>query len=415
MKKILLTSLTLVVCAAANAQVVTDTVATGTAYANQVWYSLENDNQGTAPKNNWDLAFDVSAFGTSIHANTVIGTKIWTYPLGDTSAWSTVDISDIANWPQQYNSETTWTMGALDAGIDPSNPFDLGWGIYNINTHIVSGDSIFVVQLANGDYKKLVINNIVGGAYNFTYADINGMNEQVQSLVKSDYTGKNFGYFSLSANAALDREPVSANWDLLFTQYTGFIPSPYTVTGVLANNGVSIAEVSGVADPATFADYASQNFETEINVIGYDWKSFNGSAYDVAGDLVYFISTASGDIWKIVFTGFKGSSTGEFIFTKEKMSGVGIVEPEKANFNFVTYPNPAMNGNTTIAYTLNHTAESGSMEIYALSGELVNTQTLNTNSGIHTQPVTTSTFNNGVYIIKLTFDGVTTQQRLIVQ
>lgn len=415
MKKILLTSFALAAWANTNAQVITDTVATGASYANQVWYSLENDNQGTAPKNNWDLAFDVSAYGTSIHANTVIGTKVWTYPLGDTAAWSTVDISDIANWPQQYNSETSWQMGALDAGMDMSNQFDLGWGVYNMNTHIVSGDSIFVIQLSNGDYKKLVINNVAGGAFNFTYANIDGSNEQVQSLVKSDYTGKNFGYFSLSANATLDREPISANWDLLFTQYTGFVPTAYTVTGVLANNGVSIAEVTGVSDPSTFVEYASQNFETEINIIGYDWKSFNGSAYDIADDLVYFVSTAAGDIWKVVFTGFKGSSTGEFIFTKEKMSGAGIVEAEKAGFNFVAYPNPTVNGSTTIAYTLDHVTEAGSMEIYSLSGELINAETLNTTAGIHTQTVNTTSFNYGVYIIKLTFDGVTTQQRLIVQ
>lgn len=39
------------------AQAVIDTVSIGANYTNQVWYSLQNDEQGSSAKNNWDLAF----------------------------------------------------------------------------------------------------------------------------------------------------------------------------------------------------------------------------------------------------------------------------------------------------------------------------------------------------------------------
>jgi hypothetical protein len=58
MKKTILASLLAAGFINANAQAVTDTVAVGASYANHVWYSLANDEQGNAPKNNWDIAFD---------------------------------------------------------------------------------------------------------------------------------------------------------------------------------------------------------------------------------------------------------------------------------------------------------------------------------------------------------------------
>jgi len=414
MKRILLSCFALTAIAQTNAQVVTDTVALGAGYANQIWYSLENDNQETAPKNEWDLAFDVSTYGTSIHANTVIGTKVWTYPLGDTSDWNAVDITNIAGWTQLYNSDNTWNFGALDAGMDLSNPYDLGWGIYNTTTHIVTGDSIFIVQLANSSYKKLWIESLSSGAFNFRYADIDGNNEQIQSLPKVTFAGENFGYFSLQNNTSINREPLADDWDFLFTQYTAFIPSPYTVAGVFSNNGVSVAQADGVADPATFEEYEDLEFTDSINAIGYDWKVY-GSGWEINNERVYFVSSRAGDLWKVVFTNFIGSSTGEFIFTKEELSEAGFIEYGQSNVTFSAYPNPVASGTATLVYNLENTANKGTLEIYSLSGELIVSESLSSSKGMHTRQVNTATLNQGVYIISLTFDGAKAQQRLAVQ
>jgi hypothetical protein len=414
MKRILLSAFAFTAVFQMNAQVVTDTVTLGAGYANQVWYSLENDDQEAAPRNEWDLAFDLSGFGTSIHANTVNGVEVYTYPLGDTADWAALDISDIANWEKQYNAEDSWSLGALDQTNGGSNQFDIGWGIYNVNTHIIYGDSIFVIKLPGGTYKKLVVTSLTSGIFYFKYADIDGSNLQEKTLIKADYPGKNFGYFSLTNNVALDREPLSADWDLLFTQYTGFVPTAYPLAGVLSNLDVTVAQVSGVSDPATYDEFYAQTYAEESNVIGGDWKSYSGS-WVIQDDLVFFVSTAAGDIWKVVFTGFTGSGTGQYIFTKEKMSGAGVNELTESNFSFVTYPNPSVNGNTTLVYTLGETASAGTVSVYALSGELVYNTALETTKGIHNQTLDVSALNQGVYIVNMTFDGAVTQQRLVVQ
>ncbi len=339
MRKILLTSICAMSIIVSKAQVTTDTVSIGAGYANQKWYSLKNDDQGSSPKNNWDIAFDCSARGTSILINSVTGTTLWKYPTADTSGWLTLDTTGITSWiTKYYNSDTSWAVGAFDKGMVTSNPSDLGWGVYSSITHIVTGDSLYVIKLSNNTYKKLWIQSLSAGVYSFKYADIAGTNLQNASLTKSTYTGKNFGYYSLQTNAALNREPLSTDWDLVFTQYTTFIPQAYTVTGVLSNTGVKVADVRTVANAATFNTWTSQTFKTPINEIGYDWKSFTGSAYVMEDSLVYFIRTKTSDIWKVIFTGFGGSATGNFIFSKEKLATDTVVVVPVVPAAFAIWP-----------------------------------------------------------------------------
>ena len=288
------------------AQVIIDTVSLGPGYANQKWYSLQNDEQGSAPKDNWDLAFDVSGFGTSIHINSITGNMLWTYPHGAIDAWTTVDTIGITTWLPKYNSDTSWGLGALDKGQVPTNGNDVGWGIYNSITHTIAGDSLFIIKLSTGAYKKLAIQNLAGGGYNFEYADINGSNSHTHFIQKSNFTDKNFGYYSIINNAELNREPVtSANWDILFTQYTAFIPSPYTVAGVLSNKGVEVVQVNDINDINTYSNWPAHAFSSDISTIGYDWKSFAGT-WNIEDSLVYFVKSKTGDIWKMIYSGFTG-------------------------------------------------------------------------------------------------------------
>jgi hypothetical protein len=416
MKKLLL----LLVCVSSlhiggNAQVTIDTVSLGAGYVNQKWYSLQNDEQGSAPKNNWDIAFDVSGYGSSIHVNSVIGTLLWKYPIADTSGWSTLDTAGITTWKKLYNSDTSWAFGAFDKGMNFSTPFDLGWGIYNSTTHIVTGDSLFVIKLASGVYKKLWIINLNSGAYNFKYADLNGANPQTAQLVKSTYTGKNFGYYSLQNNTALDREPLSANWDLIFTQYTAFIPSPYTVAGILHNKGITTAQVEPIANPNTYNSWLSHAYNRAINEIGYDWKTFTGS-WIIDDSLVYFVKSNSGNVWKVIPIGFGGSSTGSYLFSKEKLSATEIQD----NIGNITasmsvYPNPSSGSTTNIVYSLEHTASSAALSIHDLVGNNIFSDKLNNRAGFFIYNLNTFILNTGMYIVSITIDGQTTQQKLIIQ
>ncbi|MFN8711609.1 MAG: T9SS type A sorting domain-containing protein [Bacteroidota bacterium] len=365
MKHLYISLFVVFIAAGATAQtIITDTVSLGAGYANQVWYSLLNDNQGSAPKNNWDLAFDCTAYGTAIHINSVTGTQLWLYPSGDTAAWANVDTTGITGWIPRYNSDTSWVNGALN--LFPASAFDIGWGIYNPVTHIVTGDSLFIIKLSDGSYRKLWIQQLGSGIYTVRAASLNNSNDVVFSIDKLPYSAKNFVYYSLQTNAIVDREPSSANWDLLFTQYTTFIPTPYTVAGVLHNYGTTSAELHQV--DVTTASHGSAVFGTAINGIGYDWKQFAQTGWVIEDSLVYFVQTQSGDIWKLVFTGFGGSANGNFIFTKELVSATAVDENQQMQPVSSLWPNPAHNQFTLM---LGAATENVEVEIFDQTGRIV--------------------------------------------
>src|SRR5690606_40554013 len=80
---------------------------------------------------------------------------------------------------------------------------------------------------------------------------------------------------SLSLHDAL---PISAEnaWDMVFRKYVTDVGGGmmYGVTGTLHNPNVTVAkneEPSGNPDPNNLT------YSEEINTIGYDWKTFNGT------------------------------------------------------------------------------------------------------------------------------------------
>ena len=53
-----------------------------------------------------------------------------------------------------------------------------------------------------------------------------------------------------------------------------------------------------------------------INTIGYDWKEFQGS-YVIVPNRCYFVLDKSANIWRLTFTNFEGTSTGNIEFNTE--------------------------------------------------------------------------------------------------
>jgi hypothetical protein len=335
---------------------------------------------------------------------------LWTYPSADTTGWATIDTTGINSWVPKYNSDTSWVIGAFDKGAVTSNANDVGWGIYNSITHIITGDSLFVIKLSNGSYKKLWIINSTGTGYNFKYADLNGSNLQTKFISKSAYANKIFGYYSLQTNTALDREPVTtANWDLLFTQYTAFVPTPYTVGGVLSNKGVRVAQADNVSNPVTFNNWFGQPYKTAINEIGYDWKAFTTS-WLIAQDTVYFVKSKTGDIWKMRFTGFGGSSNGNYIFSKEKLSTVGINENNEVKASVSIYPNPSNSSNVTVLYDLEKNYSNAQLNIFDITGKLITQENLNNTIGFYSHTINTQNLKAGVYVVSIKLNNTTIQQ-----
>lgn len=394
---------------AVNAQQVEDSIEMLSGYTNESYYSLANDEQLNIDNTNWDLAFDLSGFGSSIRTNEHIGTEVYVYPNG--TDWTNVDTTGM-NWNSMHNSETTWSVGAFDQSINPSDQFDIGWGVYNMVSHQILGDSIHIVKLSNGDYKKVQIESLISGVYAFRHADLNGANEVSATITKADYTDKNFVYYSITNDAILDREPNNTSWDLVFTKYVSEVAPGmnYGVTGVLSNNGVHIREASGV-DPnaANFYDFS---VDSVINVIGYDWKSFNMTTfnYDIAPDLSYFVQDQAGDVWHIIFTRFEGSTTGKVVFTKEKVSTASLNEIDDIS-SFGIYPNPATEHATLI---FNSSSNDVNVSITNIEGKVVFSNRI-AETGFVTYPISVSEFKAGTYFIQLSTPNGVTIKKLIVQ
>lgn len=397
-----------------NAQV-SDTVSTGIGYVNGVYYSLENDEIHTVEAGNWDIAFTVAGRGQTIRTNGGHGVELYNYPNGDTSHWFSVDTAGISGWKKYYNSDSLWTRGAFSQAANSMDMMDMGWGNYNMFSHEVTADSLFVVKLADGSYKKLWIDKLSFKVYYFKYANLDGSNEVSDTVAKTDYSNKSFGYYSFKNGVEIDREPDSQSWDLLFTKYgQALTPNYYMgVSGVLVNNGVSVNKVSGVHSQD--ADTLSTSFSNSMTSIGYNWKKMDYAtyAYQAVDSVTYFVKTQVGDLWKIAFTGFEGGSSGNYIFTKEKIfSSLGI-EQNVNVLSIETYPNPATDFLNIILHQSN-TADVN-VVVYNLSGSLVYSKSFSGAAGINNLQLSVGEFSKGLYVVNIGSQGKSVNTKFIVK
>lgn len=387
------------------------TVTTGPTNTTQTYYSLQNGVVGSHLLADWDLAFEINAFNSSILVNTAKGLAVFETPT-PIASWASVSTPDEGSWTEIHNSETSWSAGALTHGnnLDQPDGFNLGWGEYSMITHTVVGSKIYVIRFVDSSYRKLRINGLAGGAYSFTYANLDGSDEQTKTLMKSAFTGKNFGYFSFATGATADLEPAAADWDLLFTKYIGFVPTPYAVAGVLQNKQVDALQVDGV--PTNQADAWSAEYDSAMNVIGSDWKTFNMSTfqYEYAQNRTYFVKDRAGSIWKLVFTGYGGASTGDMTFNDELVSATNVTEQAMAE-GFVLAPNPVSSGSTSlfIAASIN----AARLSVIDMSGRAVLTENLGTINGMSQRALNVEALPSGMYLVRLQGEGVDATARLV--
>ena len=395
MRSILLLS-TAVLSTLLNAQT---TVTTGAGNAQQSYYNLLDGSTLTHPLAEWDLAFEINGgFSAGVLVNTATGMAAYQapYAIGD---WAAIDTTGLAStWAALHNSDTAWGAGALNQRIN--GEFDLGWGQYNMITHVVSGDSLYVLHLADGSWRKLRIDALAGGIYSFTFAALDGSGEQSVSINKADYTDRNFAYFSFATGSVFDREPPSNAWDLLFTKYLTDVGIWYGVTGVLQNKGVRVLQVDGLP-PGQVNDPFVQPYSNWINTIGYDWKSFNMNTfmYEMNDSLTYFVQDVPGNIWKLVFTAYGGSSTGDISFNKELVSAAAVGESHDASPIVVVYPNPATTGIANVLIDVDGGAAT--LRVIDRSGRIVLERTETGLHGATIRTVDVGSLAPGLYAIML--------------
>lgn len=226
------------------------------------------------------------------------------------------DTTGMTQWAQRYNSYETWMQGAFDAYRDTSDMTDFGWGNYSITSHLIEGDSIYILKTVSGQYKAISIDNLASGVYSITYSDLDGSNQVSKSLDRDPYEDRNFFYYSIDHDQIKDLEPNTADWDIIFTKYPIMFPGfgAYPVAGVLHNRGVETARIeSQTAGTAQLSDTLSFPFSASIASIGYDWKdAFAGVVFDT---LTYFVKDQNGQINELEFVNYGGSANGNMSFT----------------------------------------------------------------------------------------------------
>ncbi len=160
--------------------------------------------------------------------------------------------------------------------------------------------------------------------------------------------------------------------------------------------------------------FESQTYSTSLSEIGWNWKKLNTSTlkYDVEDSTVYFVKDRSGDTWKVVFTGFVGSSAGQYMFSKEKMTptSTGIFPNVQKNL-FSIYPNPSAG---QAAIVLDLPEGNATVQVTDMKGSVRTTTTLGTANGLNTYPLSLENLENGIHFGSVVHQGGVMTQRLVV-
>ena len=381
----------------------------GASYTSQVYYKLNTKTETTVAANSWDLAFfRASNYEHGIRVNDGIGIEVFE-AANQATAWNTIDITNEAAWSKLYNSDTDRINGAFMQGSAT-----YGWGEYNTATHHITGTIIYVLKYTDGSYKKFICEDFYGG-YTIKYASWNGSDwSEDESAVISNSNNSNntYNYFSLQNDNEVIVEPAATDWDFVFTKYfTDVSTSKYNVTGVLSSDNITVATATG--DTTNNLSYSEA-----INTIGYNWKSLNATwTYDVDSELKFYVKDKDEKIYKLYFTEFGGSSTGNLVFNFEDVTQTLGIEEIGESIAFGIYPNPVRSDKKiNIVFDVNKVNKNeNKIEIYNLSGQKVLATSITNSLGFYNKEINLSSLNSGIYMLKFTSGNYQKTKKIVIQ
>ena len=393
---IILAAITSISCFAQG--VAYDNVSLGAGNANMVWYSLSNGEVGTAALADWHIALDVRPMGSTARINGGLGVQLFEY--GTLDEWDTATLEGWDMTGQNFNDQSDWSNAAFSQGGD--GMFDFGWGVYDVITHIVTSDKTYLLQLADESWKKVALLSLESGVYQLQWANLDGTEETTMDIEKADYPGKLFAYCNLEDQTVSDLEP-SEPWDFVFLKYLEDVGNGayYAVAGVLNHPAVTTQEVNGLTDPFQDGNYSFDSFSSATNVIGHDWKTYvPQQGYVLENERCYFVADQDSAFWRVVFTEFEGSATGNIGFGKVLLTGTNSVVESSSKDRFALYPNPAELHSTVNFQLHQQSASNVQVSIYGLDGSLKMRQSI---SGQATQ-ISLESLSKGMFIVQV-LDG----------
>jgi hypothetical protein len=288
--------------------------------SNDVYYSFVNGIANSVVRTDWDIALSVPLRTASILINEGAGVEL--YSAGDTNAWATADTANLNARTARFNNKSDWYDGAFN--IYSTGGINFGWGTYNGIVYNVYADSIFILKLTNGSYKKFAIKNKMGytNTYGLEWSNLDGSGTENTTVSVTPDSLKNFIHYSVVNKKVVDAEPDKKNWDLLFTRYVVKVPSGpgttmnYQVTGILINPLEKGLKVTGVApENANYTD-TTATFTTQADIIGWEWKISDPITHEIsiAPNTSYFVKLSDGHIYRIYFTNYGGLANGTITF-----------------------------------------------------------------------------------------------------
>ncbi len=401
-----------------------------------VYYNLETGNKDTVRNNNWHIAFAVRKAQPplkTMQAATILvndGRSVDLYKSNTAFAdWKNFDTTGWKAWPQSFNSDSSWDIGAFNQARNQSNPFDYGWGQYDMTSRDVVGNNIWLVAITTSPnpsapktLKKLAIHKI---AYDtmwiFTFSNVDGTDSTTLTIKKSDFNNKLFAYVNLVSKTVIDREPALNTWDIVFTRYKSLVTLfgqtlMYPVMGVLHHPNAVTAQYS-MPNARAFVPDTTLKFTSKVAEIGWDWKLITTTpgAWPVKDSLSYFIKTGANKYYRIYFTDYYADQTKQLIkFNKTFFSQLtGNSELAKSIETLKIYPNPA-SAIVNIETVFTKPVAAVNVQLIDMTGRTVSSETFINRSGDFNVAVSTAQLKPGIYFVSIEADGVKASKKLVI-
>ncbi|HRO39254.1 MAG TPA: T9SS type A sorting domain-containing protein, partial [Flavobacteriales bacterium] len=134
-------------------------------------------------------------------------------------------------------------------------------------------------------------------------------------------------------------------------------------------------------------------------------------SYVIAPDTTYFVKDRAGSVWKIVFTGFGGSATGDMNFNQELMSPAALSEVAVDRTALQAWPNPVEGGLAQVQ--LAWPQAQGMLRVFNAAGRQVAAHQWNQATGVLALDV--QDLAAGVYTLRFEADKAVATGKLVVQ
>ncbi len=270
--------------------VTTASVEMSSNYKYQIYFDLSsNSNKGMNVKTDWDLGISCSSENPAIILNTskvmfaAPITALSFDEISDTTGFSTLKQVDASNGRIEETALFGHTTFIVEKGMN------------ELGQHL-------------GFFKLEIIEN-TDVQFKGRFANLDGSSEETVTLQKdSDF---NFIFVNWSNGVETKAiEPPKTEWDLIFTQYTFIFHEPeyypYLVTGCLTNhtNTWCYEESNKSFDAIDLAYAESLVLSSDRDIIGYDWKVFDGNTYTIDSERTFIIRDQDGYYYKLRFIDF---------------------------------------------------------------------------------------------------------------